>query len=337
MSAGSDADRGVDRLLDRAVVPGYTRLGFALRRRRWAEDDPAPDALVGQHALVTGAGRGLGEATALGLARLGATVHLVVRSADRATSAVERITGALAMEGRQADLRVEECDVSDLGAVRQFATEVVGRLESSGEALDVLVHNAGVMPEARTASVDGHELTMATHVLGPVLLTELLRPALRRSTTGARTILISSGGQYTQRLRVDDLEFTRDRYRGSVAYARSKRAQVELTPRLAERWAGDTAVYAMHPGWADTPGVASSLPGFHRLTGPLLRSAAEGADTVVWLAGTLPEPPTGTFWHDREQRPIDYLRRTKSAPADLRDLEQWVMDAVGLRGDREAR
>ncbi len=324
-------DRGLDRLMDRAVLPGYTNLGFALRRRGWPKDDPAPGALIGRRALVTGAGRGLGEATALGLARLGATVHLLVRSRQRAEAAVDRIREVLAEEGHPSDLLIEECDVSDLAAVSEFADEFVGRLYSASSALDILVHNAGVMPAHRTTSVDGHELTLATHVLGPVLLTERLLPVLRHSVAGARTIVVSSGGQYTQSLHPDDLEYEDGEYRGTVAYARTKRIQVELTPVLAGRWAdAGVAVYAMHPGWADTPGVAESLPGFRVLSRPLLRSPAVGADTIVWLAATDPAPRSGTFWHDRRQRPVNYRGRTESTPASVDRVWDWVRAATGL-------
>jgi NAD(P)-dependent dehydrogenase (short-subunit alcohol dehydrogenase family) len=319
----------LDRLLDRTVIPGYSRLGYALRRRAWP-DDADPDALAGRQAVVTGAGRGLGEAAALGLARLGATVHLVVRDAERAAPAVERISAELERVGRTPDLRVGECDVADLTSVRDFAREFSRGLESSGRALDVIIHNAGVMPDVRTMSPDGHELTMATHVLGPVLMTELLLPVLGRSDVGARTIFVSSGGQYTQRLESDDLEFEKGRYRGSIAYARSKRLQVELAPVLARRWDPETAVYAMHPGWADTPGVVDALPAFHALAKPLLRSATAGADTTVWLASAAPQPPTGTFWHDRQQRPKSYVNGTKSSLQQLRKAWEWVCETLEL-------
>lgn len=324
-------DSGLDRLLDRSIVPGYSALGYHLRRRTWAADDPAPNALVGRRVLVTGAGSGLGEATALGLARLGATVHLLVRSAQRAEPAVERISAALAADGRPADLVVEECDVSDLSAVRTFSAEFTNRLRADGAALDVLIHNAGVLPAARTESADGHELTVATHVLGPILMTELLLPVLAESTSGSRVVLVASGGMYTQALPTRDPEYTRGRYDGAIAYARSKRMQVELTPVLAERWRTEgVSVYAMHPGWADTPGVASSLPLFRTVTRPILRSAAAGADTVIWLAATDPAPPTGLFWHDRQCRPSSYRSATVPTPEEVESMWEWVREAVSL-------
>ncbi len=315
----------LDRFLDRTLLPGYSAIGYRLRRRHWDADDPAPGSLVGSRVLVTGAGTGLGEAAALGLARLGATTHLVVRSAERAAGAVDRINAALTAEGITPDLVVDCCDVSDLSAVRRYAAELLER----DEPIDVLVHNAGVLPAERTESVDGHELTVATHVLGPVLLTELLRPLLRGR--GARVIQVASGGMYTQPLPVTDPEYLRGRFQGAPAYARSKRMQVELGPLLQERWAGDDiTVHTMHPGWADTPGVASSLPLFRALTKPVLRDAAGGADTIVWLAATSPNPPGGQFWHDRAARPTHYRASTRPGPGELDTVWSWVRDQVGL-------
>ncbi|MCP2246571.1 SDR family NAD(P)-dependent oxidoreductase [Lentzea aerocolonigenes] len=289
----------LDVVMDRLVVPGYSKWGFRLRRRTWPADDPEPGALRGGLAVVTGAGSGLGKATALGLARLGAAVVLAVRDEAKGQSARDEIIAAVP----GAVVHVRHCDVSSLASVRRFAS---GMLEEF-ERLDVLVHNAGTMPPQRTTSAEGHELTFATHVLGPLLMTDLLRSLLAASPD-PRVVLVSSGGMYTQRLRSDDPEYREGEYRGATAYARTKRMQVALVPLLADRYASEgVGVHGMHPGWADTPGVAGSLPGFHRLARLLLRTAEEGADTVVWLSATSPAPPTGRFWHDRRERPVHYL------------------------------
>lgn len=323
-------DHGIDRVLDRTVVLGYSRLGYAIRRRRWAEGDPRPGALEGRTALVTGGGSGLGEATVLGLARLGARVHVLVRSPERAAHAVARIEQQLRDEGRVAELRVERCDVSDPEAVDAFADDFCAGEDSQAE-LDVLVHNAGVMPPERTESVDGHELSVATHVLGPIRLTERLLPALRRSERGARVVFVASGGMYTQPLPVGDPEFEHGTYRGAVAYARSKRMQVELAPILDRRWSPERiSTSVMHPGWADTPGLARSLPAFRASTRLLLRTPEAGADTAVWLAATDPAPPSGAFWHDRRQRPTSYRAATHPDPSETEELWRWAAAAVGL-------
>lgn len=311
----------LDAALDRTVVPGYTRIGYALRRLGWPADDPAPDSMAGRRVLVTGASSGLGTATAERLADLGATVHLLVRDEQRGKAALagirQRVPGG--------DLHLERCDVSDLADVRRFAADFTARVDR----LDVLVHNAGTLPAERTESVDGHELTVATHVLGPVLMTELLLPVLEGHA--ARVVLVSSGGMYAQGLPVDDPEYRVGRYRGATAYARSKRMQVALAPLLQERWAPyGVAVHVMHPGWADTPGVASSLPAFRALTRPLLRDAEGGADTIVWLAATQHRIPGGRFWQDRAERPTHYLGLHRESAGERACLLAWVCDATGL-------
>ncbi|MEP7090571.1 MAG: SDR family NAD(P)-dependent oxidoreductase [Nocardioidaceae bacterium] len=312
----------LDTVLDRTIVPGYTKLGYWLRSRAWDRNDPRPGVLVGRTVVVTGAGSGLGEAAATAMARLGGEVHLVVRDPVKGAAAADRIRG----EVPGAVVVVHQCDVSDFASVRSFAAA----LRASLTRVDVLVHNAGTMPPERSETTDGHEVTLATHVLGPLLLTELLRPLLAAAGQ-ARVVLVSSGGMYSQRLVADDPEYSKGTYSGTRAYARTKRMQVALTPLMQERWAADgIAVHAMHPGWADTPGVVTSLPGFYQLMKPLLRDATTGADTVVWLAATEPPPGGGQFWHDRAPRPEHYLPITRTRGDDLRRLWAAVLDATGL-------
>ena len=195
-------------------------------------------------------------------------------------------------------------------------------------ALQVLVNNAGVLPAERSLSVDGHELAFATNVLGPFLLTGLLVPALQAGAPSA-IVNVSSGGMYTARLPVSDLQSERRDYDGASVYARHKRAQVVLSEMWAERLRGSgVAVHSMHPGWVDTPGLEQSLPRFYRLMKPALRSPEEGADTIVWLAAT--EQPGGGFWHDRERRPTHVLRRTRESEAERARLWSECLRLTGL-------
>ncbi len=312
--------RGVDTLMNRTVAPGFTVLGPAVRRRlpTWPAD-PEPGALAGKVAAVTGSTSGLGLAAAEGLARLGARVHLVVRDVEKG----ERVRAEIASRVPGADLVVDRCDVADLDDVRRFAEE------AGLDRLDVLVHNAGAMPPERTESPQGHEMTMALHVLGPVLMTELLRPAL--AGHAARVVFVTSGGMYGQVLRADDPEYLTGDYSPTTAYARSKRAQVELLPVLARHWGGDGIfVGATHPGWADTPGVSSSLPLFHKLTQRLLRDAEGGAETTVWLSAVQPVPRTALLWHDRRDRPTHLLRKTRTGEAERQRVWTWVRGALGI-------
>ena len=192
----------------------------------------------------------------------------------------------------------------------------------------MLVHNAGAMPPTRTESPQGHELSMALHVLGPVVMTDLLAPVLAED---ARVVLVTSGGMYGQRLRADDPDYLEDDYSPTTAYARSKRAQVELAPVLQQRWPS-VHVYTSHPGWADTPGVQESLPRFRAVMRPVLRDADGGAETTVWLAAAQPPPPGGGLWHDRRERPTHLLPRTRTGPDETQQLWAWVREQTGLTG-----
>jgi len=301
----------LDTILDRTVVGGYTSVGYRVRRSTWDTADLQP--MDGQVVLVTGATSGLGLAAAEGFARLGASVRLLARSEERG----ERASKTVVQRSGISDVQVELCDLSNLQAVRQFAE----RFSSGARRLDVLVNNAGVMTGKRTLSVDGIELTFATNVLGPFLLTNLLIPLLEKSAP-ARIINVSSGGMYTQRIHVEDLQTAEGEFDGPTVYARTKRAQVILTEMWAQRLQGTgVVVHAMHPGWADTPGVESSLPRFYTLTKRLLRTPQEGADTIVWL-GAAPEgaSSSGGFWHDRRQRPTHRLPWTRETPEDREQL-----------------
>jgi NAD(P)-dependent dehydrogenase (short-subunit alcohol dehydrogenase family) len=314
--------RGIDRFLDRSVVLGFTRIGPALRRTWWPED-LRPGALAGSVVAVTGANSGLGKATALGAARLGAEVRMLCRSIERGAEAREEIL----REVPAAKVHVDRCDVSDLASLPQVAAD----LRQQAPRLRALVHNAGVLPHDRVETADGHELTFATHVLGPHVLTDALREPLAADGQG-RVLFVVSGGMYTQPLHVEDPEYASGTFSGTVAYARTKRMQVHL----AERWAEELAdvgvtVHSVHPGWADTPGVNVSLPAFRRLTRPLLRSADEGADTTVWLLGAREAAEsTGRFWHDRALRSTSYLSRTEPTPDQVRRLWDLVVAATGV-------
>ncbi len=312
-SAPAWLGQALDTAMDRSLVVGYSRIGYAVRRREW---DPLPaGALAGKVALVTGANSGLGKATVAGLAGLGAQVHMLVRSRERGEAARSEV--AAAVPG--AALHLEECDMSRLDSVRAFAADFRARQP----ALHALVHNAGVLPEQRVVTEDGNELTLATHVLGPFLLTRLLADELRAGAPG-RVIWVSSGGMYAQRLPAHDLQYQRGEYSGTTAYARTKRMQVILAEQWAERFpAADTVVHSMHPGWAGTAGVASSLPGFYRATKPLLRTPEQGADTVVWLAAAeRAGTSTGRFWHDRTPRPTHYVPWTRETAGERTRLWQ---------------
>jgi NAD(P)-dependent dehydrogenase (short-subunit alcohol dehydrogenase family) len=304
--------RALSRVVDPFIVSSFDRTGFRIHSLTFRAEDLDVD-LSGRRCLVTGANSGIGYETALALADLGAEVALLCRSRERGEEAAQRI------REQTGNSRVfpEFADLSDLGSIRAAAARL-----SSG-SVDVLVHNAGVLPDERIETGDGLELTFATHVVGPFLLTRLLRGNLEKSAD-ARVIWVSSGGMYTRRLDLVDPNWSQRDYDGVVAYAETKRAQVVLAERWAEELRGSSVIVnAMHPGWADTPSVKSSLPRFHRVTRNILRTPAEGADTAVWLAACpRAREWTGRFFFDRKARCTHLLPFTRESEEDRRALWQ---------------
>lgn len=310
----------LDTVLDALVVPGYSRLGVAARRHWWPADAARFDRPV--DVLVTGASSGLGAATAQGLAGLGARVHMVGRSTERLASAAARIRSAVP----DADLVLREADIADLGAAGRLADAVAVDVD----ALHAVIHCAGIMPPQRTLTADGNELAFATHILGPFLTTVRLRPLLAADADG-RVVFVSSGGMYSAALS-DDWDSDIGEYSGVRAYARTKRMQVTLAELLAAELdrPADPVVHSMHPGWAATPGVSDSLPGFDTVARPILRSPEQGADTIVWLAAA--QPPgrsTGRFWHDRRVRRTHYLPWQQDDPEMRRRLWRTCVRRTG--------
>lgn len=304
-----------DFLLEQSVVGGFGRLGYQLRKAHW---QPLPEDLSQRVMIVTGANSGLGYATAEALARRGAQLILACRSAERGQAALARLQ---AETGNQ-QLQLELLDVGHQASVRAFAE----RVAAAHPRIHALIHNAGALTHQRQESPEGIELTLATHVLGPHLLTALLRPQLAAAGSTAepaRVIFVSSGGMYLARLNPEDLQFQQRAYHGTQAYAEAKRGMLYLAQLWAAAFVREAlpiAAYAMHPGWADTPGVQAALPGFRRLSRLLLRNNAEGADTTVWLAATDQVLQNGGFYADRALRPRYRMASTRSSPSEI---ERW--------------
>ena len=262
----------------------------------------AAPRMNGRVCLVTGASSGIGQETALALARMGATVVMHGHDPERSAAAAEAVRRA----SPQGAVELVVADLSSQAEVRRLAAEVLQRHGS----LHVLVNNAGVLRVRRTLTVDGLELTFALNHLAYFLLTQLLLDRLRESAP-ARVVNVSSVAHARARLDFDDLQNAR-RFRGMSVYGQSKLANVLFTYELARRLEGSgVTANSLHPGFVATrfgggnPGVMGRAIWLGtRLARPFALSPARGARSSIYLA-TSPEVEhvSGRYFVDGEATP----------------------------------
>lgn len=262
--------------------------------------------------LVTGGTSGIGRATAMQMAGLGARVTITSRTRTGAATAVERIRAESGLEVKPAEL-----DLSSFAGVRAFADEFTDQQDH----LDVLVNNAGAMFAKREVTVDGMERTFGVNHLGPFLLTNLLAPLLEAGEP-ARVINVSSENHRSAKhgLDFDDLGMAKG-YSASKAYGASKLANILFTLELNKRFApqGVTA-RALHPGVVATNfGKGADGPRWMGVAmivlKPLLASPDKGARTSVHLATAQQgELDGGLYWSScQPKQPIPAALDEESA------------------------
>ncbi len=195
----------------RAQSGAYGEAGYVAAAKNFRND--IPDNLAGHHFMVTGANSGLGYETCRALLSRRASVHMLCRNQQRGEEARQKLLAETAATARPEELVLHVVDVGHLASVRRFAAD----WQAQYPRLDALVHNAGGMSTKREETTEGHETTLATHVLGPHLLTQCMEPAIRRSRT--RVVWVASGGMYTQRLDLADPESKEGKFDGTATYA----------------------------------------------------------------------------------------------------------------------
>ena len=254
--------------------------------------------MEGKVVLITGATSGIGQASALGLAKLGATVVLVARNREKGVAVRE----AIRAQSGNPSVEVLFADLSSQQAVRELAA----RFQQDYAHLHVLVNNAGGIFFRRETTVDGLELTFALDHLAYFLLTNLLLDTLRASAP-ARIINVSSNAEASGRITFDDLQATR-RYAAFPVYAQAKLANMLFTYELARRLAGSgVTVNAVRPGPVATNFGGSGRSWLNRLV-PLIfrvigKPPTEAAKTVLMLASApnLAGVSGKAFYDGREQ------------------------------------
>ena len=273
--------------------------------------------------LVTGATGGIGKATALGLARLGARVGITGRDMARAKAAAADIRAA----SNNAVVDAFAADLASQTEVRRLAREVLDMYPR----LDVLVNNVGGFWTHRHVTADGLEHTFALNHLAPFLLTKLLLDRLKASAP-ARIVTVSSGAHTLGRLDFDDLQ-AELKYSGQSASNASKLANVMFTYELARGLHGtEVTANVLHPGVVRTAFGAEDQSALFRLMLPLMRpfmkSTAQGAATSIHLASSpLVERVTGLYFSNSKPK-----KSSKSSydNAAARRLWQVSADLIGL-------
>lgn len=273
-----------EKWLDRTILFSFDRSGFLRHQRSF---QPERLSGSGKHALISGAAKGIGLATAQMLTEQGAHVDALVRK----------------IPAEVFPYSLYKLDLGDMQSVYAFS-------QQKQASYDILIHNAGSMPNLKQESISGYEEIFASQVIGPYVLTRGLIES-GQLQKNARVIFVSSGGMYLKPLDLTDVNYLHKKYRKYEAYANAKRAQVILTRLLNEEYQGQYSFHAMHPGWVNTAGVIDSMPWFYRLMRHRLRTVQQGADTIVWLALTQEKLPSGCFWFDRQIAPETLLASTK--------------------------
>ncbi|NND67447.1 MAG: SDR family oxidoreductase [Halioglobus sp.] len=234
--------------------------------------------MQGKHVVITGATTGIGRSTAREIARRGATVTLLCRSAEKA----RELCAEIEADGAAAP-RVVLLDLASLESVRKAAAQLL----ATGEAIDVLLNNAGVINTARRESVDGFEETLAVNHFAPFLLTGLLLPLVQQAAHGRIVNVASDAHAFVRDMGFDDIQSER-RYSTFNVYGRSKLANILFTRELSRRLAGSgVTVNCLHPGAVSTGlGTQNGFLGriLPLLLKPFFRTPDKGAESSIYLA-----------------------------------------------------
>jgi len=300
----------------------FSTLGFRRRVGRLQSDE---FDFSGQRWLVTGASGGIGRAVALKAVLSGAKVLAVARSEQKLDQLRSEAVGPGSLE-------TLTCDLSIMHDTQALALHPLLR----EGPIDALVNNVGVLLNDYQVSGEGLETSLATNLLGHFVLTEALIDSDLLAPHAA-VVEVSSGGMYGAALKLKPMfDGSESGWDGMNAYALHKRAQVELVRAWNQRWADRRQAYVMHPGWVDTEGVRTALPGFRATLKRVLRSADQGADTILWLIDQRPvQHNAGGIWLDRQldsEHAFGFTRKCRQTADDLYQRLGEAADSIDLKG-----
>lgn len=294
--------------------------------------------LTGKTALVTGAAGGIGLATAIALAKMGARVLVHARSRDKASAAAQQVnasSGGKMAEGVAGDLAV-------LAQVRDLADDVLKRVG----ALDILVNNAAIIPPQRTLTPDGLEMQFMVNHLAYFMLGNLLLPALRQSAAG-RVVNVSSGLHHNGVIEFDNLQGERLYARsmsgpGWGQYSNTKLMNVLFTNELARRLAAGgerTTANSLHPGVVATSLTRAYGPIFNWVYSKFVANPEKGARTSIYVASS-PDVNgvTGEYFGDCKLEPqnpiakdLDVARRLWDVSVKASGVDFPALESAAVR------
>lgn len=301
-------------------LPSFSRTGYWLRG---LPARPVNADFSGQTWVVTGASGGIGSAAVLDAAKAGAHVIAVARNQEK----LDTLKARLSAKAKGA-IETVKCDLSVMAEVSALAD----KLMQDGRRIDALINNVGILARQYVKTPDGFESSYATNLLGHYLLTEKLLSGTALNDD-AVIVNVTSGGMYNAPLNEAMLDIPEEKHNGVFAYATHKRAQLALTDHWNEdAVAPGVSAYAMHPGWADTGGVKSSMPKFRKNLQLMLRNEKEGADTILWLAAKRPPTDPDHVWFDRKERTAHVYDRTRKAAITPERLRERLDEDLAKAG-----
>ncbi|MFX1456334.1 MAG: SDR family oxidoreductase [Promethearchaeota archaeon] len=252
-------------------------------------------SMKGKICIITGANSGIGKATALGLAKMNATIVMLCRNKELGETAQKEIIN----ESGNKDIDLLLCDLSSQEQIRNFVSE----FKQKYQYLHVLINNAGVMASKRRVCVDGFEMNFAVNHLGPFLLTNLLLDVLKKSAP-SRIVNVGSAAHGMAKIDFDDLQCENKKHRLFKVYGASKLAFILFSYELSRRLEGTgVTVNIVHPGMVNT-NLGREMSRFSRTVGKLVfKSPEKGAETSIYLASS-PEVEgiTGKYFIKKQQQ-----------------------------------
>lgn len=287
----------LNKILDLSIYYSFDKSGY-LRHEKDFDDEYAFEPQ--SKALITGGTSGIGQAASLELAQNG--VHNV-------------ITGRNQIKGEKAanehkNIQFHVLDMQNWDQISTFVNAVF--------PLDYVVLNAGGMPSDFSQNQYGVESQFASQLFGHFYLLKELQKE-KKLKKGTKIVWVTSGGMYLRNLDLPKITEVVSDYDKVATYANVKRAQVTLLPFFKDEFP-DQVVTAMHPGWAETPGVAIAIPKFDKKMEGRLRTPKQGADTILWLLGTKKNIESGGLYFDRKKVKTHFFWFTKKSDKRIDDL-----------------